>query len=319
MAKCKRGAKFLIVELECLLDVIDDIIPIGNPDWERVWDKHVFNFPTKERTLESLKRKFQELANKKIPTGDPYCPPHIRNAKRIYRKIVLATNGSTGGSDGSDEGEDKDTEEDEEGDEEEEEEGDGANTSFDFSINNDQEPEAEPEAETEAVAAAAGVNRSLSSTTLSLSQGKRKEGGGGKQTTKNHAFKKPFKTQRKSRESEDSDDIGFSFGNMMNYIMFQNRMETERRERQMKADKEKRDREYQLCREEMAIQREDNQAQRKMMNVMMMAILGVNQGGQRQGPPQPHVPLIDQDTTTMSSLLMMPQAMFKYLVLEINS
>ena len=65
----------------------------------------------------------------------------------------------------------------------------------------------------------------------------------------------------------------------------------------MKADKEDRDREYQLRREEMAIQREDNRAQRNMMNVMMMAMLGGQQGGQRQGPPQqqPQAPLIDQD------------------------
>jgi hypothetical protein len=190
-------------------------------------------------------------------------------------------------------------EEDEEGKEEKEEEGEGANTSFDFSVNNEQEPEVEPEA----VTAAAGGNFSLSSSTLSSSQGKRKEGGGGKKTTKSRAFKKPFKTPRKSRESEDSDNNGFSFGNMMNYMMFQSRMETEQRERQIKADKKDRDREYQLRREEMAIQRKDNRAQRNMMNVMMMAMWGGHQGGQRQGPPQPHVPLIDQDNGNESRIL----------------
>ena len=56
---------------------------------------------------------------------------------------------------------------------------------------------------------------------------------------------------------------------MMNYLMFQNRMETEQRERQMKADKEDRDWEYQLCCEEMVIQCKDNRAQCNMMNVMM--------------------------------------------------
>jgi len=67
----------------------------------------------------------------------------------------------------------------------------------------------------------------------------------------------------------------------------------------MKADKEDRDREYQLHREEMAIQRqrEDNRTQRNMMNVMMMAMLGGHQGGQWQGAPQQQsqAPLIDQD------------------------
>ena len=97
---------------------------------------------------------------------------------------------------------------------------------------------------------------------------------GGEAGNKSRAFKKPFKTQRKSHESEDSDYDGFSFGNMMNYMMFQSRIETEQRERQIKADKEDIvDRKYQLRREEMAIQREDNQAQHNMMSMMMMAIL----------------------------------------------
>ena len=59
MVKGKRGAKFTIAELKCLLDEIDEIVPIGDPEWERVWDRHVSTFPTKERTLELLKRKFQ--------------------------------------------------------------------------------------------------------------------------------------------------------------------------------------------------------------------------------------------------------------------
>jgi hypothetical protein len=47
MAKGKRGAKFTIAELECLLDVIDEIIPIGNPDWERVWGQTYLYFSQK--------------------------------------------------------------------------------------------------------------------------------------------------------------------------------------------------------------------------------------------------------------------------------
>ena len=36
MAKGKRGLKFSVAEMESLLDIIDDIVPIGNPEWERV-------------------------------------------------------------------------------------------------------------------------------------------------------------------------------------------------------------------------------------------------------------------------------------------
>ena len=79
-----------------MLEVINDIVPIGNPDWERVWERHNARYPIKERTAESLRRKFQTLVKKKMKTGDPNCPPHIRRAKRIYRKIVIATDGSDG-------------------------------------------------------------------------------------------------------------------------------------------------------------------------------------------------------------------------------
>ena len=78
---------------------VDEIVPVGNPEWERIWEKHNSCYPNQDRTVESLKRKFQELVKKKMKTGDPNCPPHVRFAKRIYRKIVEATDGSTGGSD----------------------------------------------------------------------------------------------------------------------------------------------------------------------------------------------------------------------------
>ena len=77
----RRGFKFTVVEIEHLLETIEDVIPIGNPDWERIWQEHSARYPTKERTSESLKRKFQELARKKNPTGDPNCPPYVRAAK----------------------------------------------------------------------------------------------------------------------------------------------------------------------------------------------------------------------------------------------
>jgi hypothetical protein len=60
----RRGFKFTVVEIEHLLKTIEDVIPIGNPDWERIWQEHSARYPTKERTSESLKRKFHQLARK---------------------------------------------------------------------------------------------------------------------------------------------------------------------------------------------------------------------------------------------------------------
>ncbi len=67
---------------------IDEIVPVGNPEWERIWEMHNSCYPNQDHIVESLKCKFQELAKKKMPTGDPKCPPHVVFAKRIYRKIV---------------------------------------------------------------------------------------------------------------------------------------------------------------------------------------------------------------------------------------
>jgi len=70
---------------------------------------------------------------------------------------------------------------------------------------------------------------------------------------------------------------------MMSMMMYQNRAESEQRER-----------EYQLLREEMAIAREDARAQRQLMNVMMMAMLNRNGGGDSTLPqPPPSSPMND--------------------------
>ncbi len=95
----KRGFKFTTHELESLADAVADIVPMS--DWDTVWEAHNESFPGLNRTSDSLKRKFQEMARTKIPTGDLNCPHHIRVAKRVYYKLIKATDGSTGG--GSDE------------------------------------------------------------------------------------------------------------------------------------------------------------------------------------------------------------------------
>ncbi len=64
--KGKRGFKFIVAELEHMLDINDKTVPIGNPYFENVWQEHSAAHPTMERTLESLKSKFQELVCKKI-------------------------------------------------------------------------------------------------------------------------------------------------------------------------------------------------------------------------------------------------------------
>ncbi len=97
----KRVFKFTTHELESLAEAVADIIPMSNTDWDNILEIHVANFPGLNRTSDSLKWKFQEMARTKIPTGDPNCPNHIRIAKHAYYKFIKASDGSMGG--GSDE------------------------------------------------------------------------------------------------------------------------------------------------------------------------------------------------------------------------
>ncbi len=99
MTKGKRGPECTIAEIESLLEVIDEIVPIGNPKWDQVWDRHLSCYPGWEWTAELLRCKFQQLAHKKMPAGNPSCPSYICSAKRLYRKIVRVTDCSDRGSD----------------------------------------------------------------------------------------------------------------------------------------------------------------------------------------------------------------------------
>ena len=39
------------------------------------------------RDVKSLQNKFKEIRNRKVPTGDPYMPPYVARAKRLYNEI----------------------------------------------------------------------------------------------------------------------------------------------------------------------------------------------------------------------------------------
>ena len=73
-------------EIEHMLDILEEILPIGTDEWQAVEDQHnidgVYN-----RTALNLRKKLYALKNKKMPTGDPNCPPAVRRAKHIFRDI----------------------------------------------------------------------------------------------------------------------------------------------------------------------------------------------------------------------------------------
>ena len=313
-----RGLAFTKSELENLADTVEEIVPIGHTEWDRVRDKHNEIFPDQNRTTESLRRKFQWMVKMKIPTGDPNMPRHIRVAKRANYAIVKATDGSTGSpardlaDDDEDDGEDED--EGAEGDSLDgdlnEEDGDAGEVVFesgntfdtsDGGIEDDVNGRGRglATATTVATARATGASRKAPSSITGMATsgggGKRagEPTGGGGTKKKSSAFQKPLRIPRRSPSSSVASDDGegggdgWSFGNMMHMMMMQNRMDNEQREQQRRIDSEQRDREYQLRRDEMAMAREETREQRQLMNLMLMSMLRKDGGTDNSNPTPP--------------------------------
>jgi hypothetical protein len=91
-ANRNRGLNFTENEVTNMLDLIEDKQPIGSNEWEEIERLHAANFPDKNRTKDTIKRKFQLLALKEVPTGDPNIPTNVRRAKEIYSNIKRRTN-----------------------------------------------------------------------------------------------------------------------------------------------------------------------------------------------------------------------------------
>ena len=72
---------YMLPETMNLLEVLEDVLPIGSEEWEEALARHSLNYPGRDKP--SIARKFATLHRKQIPTGDPNCPPEVRAAKRI--------------------------------------------------------------------------------------------------------------------------------------------------------------------------------------------------------------------------------------------
>ena len=70
--------------------------PVSQAEWEAVQREHSDAWPKEGRTTESLRRKFYKLKNDKIPTGNPACPPEVRRAKHVYKRMTEKTEMSSG-------------------------------------------------------------------------------------------------------------------------------------------------------------------------------------------------------------------------------
>ena len=78
------GANFTAAELDCFLDTVEEVMPLSATHWENVAATHLSRYPETGRNVGSLKRKFKEIHSRRVSTGDPNCPPAVRqqNASR---------------------------------------------------------------------------------------------------------------------------------------------------------------------------------------------------------------------------------------------
>ena len=81
----RRGKGFTKAETTTLLKTIEQILPIDVEAWNEVHD--VFNSKHTPPGVEGLKCKFNKLANKPVPTGNPNMPEDIKLAKFIKSKL----------------------------------------------------------------------------------------------------------------------------------------------------------------------------------------------------------------------------------------
>ena len=84
----RGGLGFSKGELDWLLEILEEHLPIGQQEWDLVLTKHEERYPDSDRSAESLRRKFASLYRKNMPTGDPDIPEEVRRAKTIRNQIV---------------------------------------------------------------------------------------------------------------------------------------------------------------------------------------------------------------------------------------
>jgi hypothetical protein len=87
MSSKRRGKTYTPQEQQCLLNIVRRIRAIVQDEWEAVTTEHLQTWPDCGRDYLSIRRKFNQLANRPNPTGDPHCPEEVREAKEILQLI----------------------------------------------------------------------------------------------------------------------------------------------------------------------------------------------------------------------------------------
>jgi hypothetical protein len=60
--------------VDSFLNLLEEYLPISLPVWERVAEVHLTWYPNLKQSVDSLKRKFKKLHNKKFPREILFVP-----------------------------------------------------------------------------------------------------------------------------------------------------------------------------------------------------------------------------------------------------
>ena len=108
-----KGPTYKKGEVDFLLDLLEDLKPACSDEWDIVTQEYNKQFPGRERDRDSLRRKFNTLHNKKVPTGNPTMPEDVERAKMVIG-LICAKVDAGGDVDEDDLGIEEDEEEEDE-------------------------------------------------------------------------------------------------------------------------------------------------------------------------------------------------------------
>ncbi|KAG7381389.1 hypothetical protein PHYBOEH_010981 [Phytophthora boehmeriae] len=86
-----KQQRFSNADTQALLRCARTFLPTGDRGWERVWTRYRASYAKVKhqavRDGPTLRTKFAELLDNKIPTESPLCPPNVREAREIQALI----------------------------------------------------------------------------------------------------------------------------------------------------------------------------------------------------------------------------------------
>ena len=307
-----KGTNYSLEEIDSLLDLIEDELPISATLWENIQKSHLSRYPDQRRGVDSIKRKFKELYSKRVKTGDPNCPQEVRRAKRLRHQIVESMNASdlntvVAGSEeqGSESGDDLSSvlgEHDNVGsdvvvarrtrrssaelDDVEEEDDDDLVAEVVDEVAGDLGATggAGEDDAAEAIAAEFLPRESTTSSTSTARQGQRR----GQMTSRCRAavhltpISRPRNRQRGERDESPEGRPGDQISQMIAVMMMNQGADREER----RVEREERREEFRLQLEMQRQQMQAQQSQQNIMTMMMMSMLGRNGPAQNENENQ---------------------------------